>query len=417
MDIFLVAPHFEYPPIKTEDRYIFTRYTRLKNLGQITIIGNKKVFFFKEGELVSSYTYTRRGKISDKLLPVLRSLLLRKNYLYEKQNFSKDFLNEYKSLLNKYKPNVIVLSYIYLYIFLTKNNLIKDNYNYLCETHNDDRNWFLSLKYKVKFKYKFIFSPKNLFRFLYEKAFNIICDNSIEWLIHNTKKIDKNVKFVYLTKIDKENASVYMNNSNSRVITQSSSLTYNNFQINEPFSKNKKISSINLLFVGTLDLKMNYDSLCYFEMNFLKTIIELIKGPFNVNIVGFNPTRKIYKLCKNNNWKLVANAKQSELIYYYKISHLSILPFSYTNGFKGKYVESIAAGLPILGTENVRYINDVEIPLSLFSNSPEEWVRHLNSLYKISEFEYYKKRLELKKYLSYFQEEEISKQLYEYINI
>ena len=208
-----------------------------------------------------------------------------------------------------------------------------------------------------------------------------------------------------------------MNNSNSRVITQSSSLTYNNFQINEPFSKNKKISSINLLFVGTLDLKMNYDSLCYFEMNFLKTIIELIKGPFNVNIVGFNPTRKIYKLCKNNNWKLVANAKQSELIYYYKISHLSILPFSYTNGFKGKYVESIAAGLPILGTENVRYINDVEIPLSLFSNSPEEWVRHLNSLYKISEFEYYKKRLELKKYLSYFQEEEISKQLYEYINI
>lgn len=44
-------------------------------------------------------------------------------------------------------------------------------------------------------------------------------------------------------------------------------------------------------------------------------------------------------------------------------------------------------------------------------------VTHMNLLYKMSEFEVFKKRLELKKYLSYFEQEETSRQLYEYINI
>ena len=66
------------------------------------------------------------------------------------------------------------------------------------------------------------------------------------------------------------------------------------------------------------------------------------------------------------------------------VTHYSILPFRYTNGFKTKFIESIVYGLPMIGTENLNYLNDKNIPLSLFSDSPKEWIRQINKLFEIS---------------------------------
>ena len=91
------------------------------------------------------------------------------------------------------------------------------------------------------------------------------------------------------------------------------------------------------------------------------------------------------------------------------------MPFRYTNGFKTKFIESIVYGLPMIGTENVNYLRDKNIPLSLFSDSPKEWIRQINILFEISYEEFFNIRKSITGFKKYFDHQEITNQLYNYL--
>ncbi len=417
MSLFVLAPHLEYPPINTDCKFILHRYTTLDLEQKVIFLGKSEILIFYKKELIKKYIYKNKNSSNNKIIPALKSLLLGKNYLYEKQIVSKNFLYEYNHLLKKYNPKTIVFSYIYPLIYLHKNNLLTNKINYLCERHNDDINWFSSLKYNFNFKLRYLISPKNFSIFLYKSLFNIICENSIKWIKNNLKQIDFKVKYIFLTDQDKLNFGKYFDNKNSKVISLSHEIIRENIQT-KPNKEERfqKISKCNLLFVGNLSLKMNYDSLKFFSEIFLPKIINHCNREINVNILGFNPSNEVEKLCSEKNLQLIANASDKELSYFYNNSHYAILPFQYTNGFKIKFIESIVYGLPILGTENLNYLKSYKIPRSLFSNDPNEWVSKINSLFEITNEEFYKSKESIKFLKKYFEQKRISKELNNYIN-
>ena len=84
------------------------------------------------------------------------------------------------------------------------------------------------------------------------------------------KNLDPEIKHIFISKIDKINASKYMDTKKSRVIYPSHDLIKNKCEIQYPekILKNK-IKRCNLLFVGSLSVKMNYDALFFFPNSFI----------------------------------------------------------------------------------------------------------------------------------------------------
>ncbi|MCJ7626344.1 MAG: glycosyltransferase family 4 protein [Anaerolineaceae bacterium] len=146
---------------------------------------------------------------------------------------------------------------------------------------------------------------------------------------------------------------------------------------NRPKKKNDKIV---LLFVGALGVKMNLDALVYFQEKFYETIKSLVNHQVEVYVVGSNPSSKIIKLCKQEEWILQANVTDNQLASLYQMSDLAILPFPYTTGSKLKLLNSIANNLPFIATTNLSHQVDASLPLCLFSDEPEEWAAHINKL-------------------------------------
>ena len=416
MLIFVVAPHLIYPPKNASCKYILHRYTTIDKIEKVIFLGKYEILIFKNKKLINKYLYQSKKLPTSKIIPALKSLLFKKNYLYEKQNMSMNFLNNYLKVLNKFKPKAIIFSYLDPLIFINKKKLLSDDKNYICERHNDDVNWFNSLKYDIEFKLSYLTSIKDIYKFFYKKLFNTICKNSINWTINNLESVDVNVKHIFLTNLDKKNCSKYMDTRNSKVISLSNEIINENREIKNTFENGlKKISKCNLLFVGNLDLKMNYDSLKFFSDKFYPNIVKFAKREVVVNIVGFNPSNNVKRLSLENNWNLISDATNKELFNFYNQSHYSILPFRYTNGFKTKFIESIVYGLPMIGTENLNYLRDKNIPLSLFSDSPKEWIRQINILFEISYEEFFNIRKSITGFKKYFDHQEITNQLYNYL--
>ena len=116
-----------------------------------------------------------------------------------------------------------------------------------------------------------------------------------------------------------------------------------------------------------------------------------------------------------NNWKLIPNATNNKLNFYYKNSHFSLLPFRYTNGFKIKYIESLVNGLPLLATKNINYLPGNKIPFSIFSDSVDDWIFNINQLLDMTYYDFYKVRKEIRKCTKFFDQSIISRKLIEYM--
>ena len=82
-------------------------------------------------------------------------------------------MNNYLKVLNKFKPKAIIFSYLDPLIFINKKKLLSDDKNYICERHNDDVNWFNSLKYDIEFKFSYLTSIKDIYKFFY-KSYSIL---------------------------------------------------------------------------------------------------------------------------------------------------------------------------------------------------------------------------------------------------
>ena len=145
---------------------------------------------------------------------------------------------------------------------------------------------------------------------------------------------------------------------------------------------------------------------------FYPIINESIGDKIELNIVGRNPSDKIINLSKIYKFNLLRNVSHEELIKLYQKSNLLLMPFSYTCGFKLKFLEALSNGIPILGTECVNYcLTKESLALSLFSNDSKKWLNHIKSLMSLNKLEFLEKRYLIQDYSRYFSTKIIASQI------
>ena len=171
---------------------------------------------------------------------------------------------------------------------------------------------------------------------------------------------------------------------------QVSSFLINRKIISMNFIKNQRI--LIFFFVGSLQVMQNIDSLFYFAESFYPYIKNGFKN-LEISIVGRKPSNETKKLCQDLKWNLYVNVSNKKLIQFYRKADFLILPFRYNNGFKIKFLESLANGTPIIGTKCVDYFGKSEnISMSLFSDKVTEWISHIEDFNKLDNSQIMKNR-------------------------
>lgn len=103
-----------------------------------------------------------------------------------------------------------------------------------------------------------------------------------------------------------------------------------------------------LLFVGGFGHGPNVDGIMWFCENIFPKVIE--KNPnIKLNIVGSKAPDKVLSL-KSDNINVLGFVSDEELAELYKNCRISVAPLRYGAGIKGKIIEAIANGIPVVTT-------------------------------------------------------------------
>lgn len=114
-------------------------------------------------------------------------------------------------------------------------------------------------------------------------------------------------------------------------------------------SERKVEQSPNLLFVGGFGHPPNLDGLCWFLEEVYPLVLESVSN-VKLTIIGSNCPNEIISLeCKNIH--IAGFVSESELIQTYKDTRVSIVPLRYGAGVKGKVIESMKYGVPVMTTK------------------------------------------------------------------
>ena len=119
---------------------------------------------------------------------------------------------------------------------------------------------------------------------------------------------------------------------------------YDDIVYSQYILKNRK----DLLFVGGFGHKPNVDAILWFTKEVFPKILK--NNPeIKLNIVGSNPTQDIKDL-KSENINVVGYVSDEELEKYYLETRMVVVPLRYGAGIKGKVVEAMTKGVPIITT-------------------------------------------------------------------
>lgn len=114
-------------------------------------------------------------------------------------------------------------------------------------------------------------------------------------------------------------------------------------------------------FVGSMRHTPNHDAVIWF----IKEVLPNIKNrKIIINIIGPNPTDKLYNLAKNHKNIIVHGAvSEEQLSKLYSQSKVVVIPLLSGAGVKGKVIESFKNGIPIvstsIGLEGIDGVSDI----------------------------------------------------------
>lgn len=108
------------------------------------------------------------------------------------------------------------------------------------------------------------------------------------------------------------------------------------------------ISRKNMMFIGGYTHTPNSDAVKWFHDTIWPTIVKRLPD-VKMYIIGSNVTEEI-KAMNQGNFVVVGPVNDSELESYYASCRLSVVPLRYGAGIKGKVVEAMYHGLPVLTT-------------------------------------------------------------------
>lgn len=103
-----------------------------------------------------------------------------------------------------------------------------------------------------------------------------------------------------------------------------------------------------LLFIGGFSHSPNIDGIVWF----VEEVLPLLRGQLDLHlsIVGSNPTQKIYNLAATD-VTVLGFVSDQYLLELYAQADLVVAPLRFGAGVKGKVVEAIARGLPVITTD------------------------------------------------------------------
>ena len=134
-----------------------------------------------------------------------------------------------------------------------------------------------------------------------------------------------------------------------------------------------------LLFVGSFNHKPNLDGILWF-VNKVFPKVQSLYEDIKLYIVGSNPTKEIINLA-NKNIIVTGYISDEELSSLYGKVRLVVAPLLYGAGIKGKIIEALQQGLPVLttdiGAEGIANDNNA---ISI-ANTEKEWISNLCDLY------------------------------------
>lgn len=142
-------------------------------------------------------------------------------------------------------------------------------------------------------------------------------------------------------------------------------------------------NSKGLIFVGGFNHTPNVDAVIWFVKEIYPLILDKIPD-IKLYIAGSNPKPEIVNLeCENI--KVLGYLEQDVLEEYYKKCRVSVAPLRYGAGIKGKVVEALYNGLPVVTTSiGAEGINNSNNAITI-SDEPQQFADSVINLYSNAE--------------------------------
>lgn len=349
--ILVIAPHLKYPLRNGADIAVDRKWKYISiHSNEILIYGCNEIVEYSHGLMVSKSKF--ENKLNGNFYSAIKAIIFQTNYLVEKFNTRK-FTNKVNDILKKEDFDLVVFSFI----SSTKNINFKKIKKILIETHNNEFQWYDNIS-------KNTFNP-------FIKILSKISKNWINNFFIKNKCADN----IILSSVSKADFDFYLK------IT-----SFKNIYIpaGTDVVSNLDFSSINknpyqLIFFGSLSVRMNLDALYGFEV-FYRRLVDRLGNQVTLVVAGSNPSKAVIELCNRNGWKLHQNIPDDEMDSLISSSLFSVMPFDYGAGMKLKYLKSLSLGVPCLSFG--ASVNP-EIPLiypSLVSNDSEEWINRIETV-------------------------------------
>lgn len=103
-----------------------------------------------------------------------------------------------------------------------------------------------------------------------------------------------------------------------------------------------------LMFIGGFGHRPNVDAVVWLANEIMPRLLQLLPDVF-VYILGSNPPEEVKKL-NSEHLKIMGFVSDQELAEYYHKCRLSIVPLRYGAGIKGKVIEAMRYGMPVMTT-------------------------------------------------------------------
>ena len=351
--VLVLAPHLTYPTRNGADILIDRRWKAYSShVPQVDIIGKETISTFLDGQLQHRTSFGNRHR--RKIWAALRTILRHSHYLLEKF-LTPSYIRVARHHLEDEKYGLVVFSYLCTATLYDR--LDMQEHHYVIETHNDDFKWFTNMGKSTS-----------------NPLASYVATLSYKWTKNFLLKHSEDFVFLHVTEQDRQGY-------NEAVPEHRSLVAPIGVDILETIPSRIPYDGIpRLLFVGSLDTRMNEDALRHFADNFYSELMSAFGEKLCIAIVGSNPSTSVRHLCSEKNWDLYADVSEQELHHQFSRTTCAILPFPYATGAKLKLLNSLAHGVPFLATSNVIIPDELSRFPCLVADNASMWAAHIRRL-------------------------------------
>ncbi len=351
--VLVLAPHLTYPTRNGADILIDRRWEAYSShVPKVDVIGKETISTFRDGRLQHRTSFVNRHR--RKIWAALWTILRHSHYLLEKF-LTPSYIRVARHHLEDETYGLVVFSYLCTATLYDRSGAKKRPY--VIETHNDDFKWFANMGNSTR-----------------NPLASYVASLSYKWTKNFLLKHSEDFVFLHVTEQDRQGYNEAAPEHRSLVAS---------IGVDSPEAIPFRIpydGIPRLLFIGSLNTRMNEDALRHFADNFYSELMFSLDGKLCIAIVGSNPTVSIRHLCSEKKWNLYADVSEEELHYQFSQATCAILPFPYATGAKLKLLNSLAHGVPFLATSSVIIPDELSRFPCLVADNASAWATHIRRL-------------------------------------